>query len=186
MAKNIRIAMCGSQGTGKSTLATSLHEVLSPGFELITYSRPTAAAIKIGYSSARDVPPDEHTQWKFQVEALFEQLRAEKSAKTNLIIDRSVWDYLGYLSWKFPYLRSTEKFELYEKIVTESSNYDYLFFVPFPGGSIEDNGIRLLTPPEPVEVELQRLFDKWNIHHYTLKQKTLKTRLDEVLGIIGA
>lgn len=185
MNKQVKIALCGANSVGKSTLATELHKIISPGFELITWSRPTAAAIKLGYESARDIPNDDQSQWQFQVEALLQQILAQNNQKGSYIIDRSPLDFLAFLYVRLPHIKFTQQAELYERIAVEFTKFDYFFFVPNFGLPPEDNGVRLLSPPDPVEAELKRLFDKYKIEHYTLKNKTLKTRLDEVMRKLG-
>lgn len=181
----IKIALCGPSGSGKTTLAANLNELIGPGFKLINYSRPTAAARLMGYDSARYVPGDDKTQWDFQTECLFEQIRAEKLIKGSFISDRSTLDPLAYLNWKQPWRKNSPEHDLYAKMAVSFCDYDYLFFVPNFGGEVEDNGIRLVVPPEPIEDEFRAIFKKYDLAVYTIKSKTVKSRLDELLSILG-
>lgn len=184
--KPITICLTGAQGVGKSTLARSLYNILGPGFSLIDWSRPTLAATKMGFGSSRDIPNEDIIQWEFQVKALFEQLHAQNSAKGNSIYDRGTYDFLGYLGYKMPWLKGTEKYKLYEDIVLEFGKYDYLFLVPpFNNNSPIDNGVRFLTPTEPVEKEIKQILHQHNINYYNIKATTIKGRLDEILQVLG-
>lgn len=183
--KPIKICFTGSQGVGKSTLAQELHKILGPGFTLIDHSRPTLAARKMGFANSRDIPNDDQIQWDFQVKALFEQLQAQNSAKGNLIIDRGTYDFLGYLNHRMPWIKGTDKHKLYEDIVLEFGEYDYLFFVSPFGDKPIDNGIRFLTPAEPIEKEIKQILHKNNINHHHIKATTIKGRLNEVLQVLG-
>lgn len=184
--KNIKIGFTGSHGVGKTTLARALYDVIKPGIPIIDYSRPTAAAKALGYNSSRDIPQDDKSQWDFQVAAMFEQLRAQNSAGNNsYIIDRTPIDFISYLCYRMPWLKGTEKYELYEKIGLEFTDFDYIFYVPPFGSEIQDNGIRFLSNPEPIGQEILRLMDKNNINYHYIKATTVKGRLDEVLRILG-
>lgn len=180
----MKIALCGANNTGKTTLATELHKVLGVGFNLITYSRPTAAARSLGYESPRDVPDTFNEQWIFQLECLFEQIRAQRKAGNNYIADRSTLDPLAFLNYKLPFTKLTIHHDMYQKFAFEFCDYDHLFFVPNFGGEMEDNGVRLLTPQEPVEAEFAKLFDRLGKSVYTVKSKSVSNRVAEVCEVL--
>lgn len=180
-----RISLCGANSGGKTTLATELHKILGPGFSLLTYSRPTAAARKMGYDSARYVPNDDQTQWNFQCLGLFEQIRAQEQLKDNFISDRSVYDFLAYTNNKMPWLMHSAQHQVYEQMTMEFGDYDFLFFVSNPNDFVPDNGIRLLSPPKPVEDELRRILDNNSVPYHHVRATTLETRIDEVLKVLG-
>lgn len=182
--------MAGSNSGGKTTLARGLHDILGAGWGLVDYSRPTHAAIKMGKMSARDFKDvDMQTQWEFQVEALFEQIRAQNLAKLqykNYVIDRSVFDYLAYLNDKLPSIDNTEHYKLYEKLVIENSkDYTHLFFVENNYNTKpDDNGIRLMDDPVIVGNELLKILKKYNVTYNHIKANTIEDRLFEALSIL--
>lgn len=180
----MKIALMGANNTGKTTLAIELQKIIGNTHGLITYSRPTAAARKLGYNSARDVPDDMDKQFEFQYECLLEQIRAQKQMGKKYIADRSTLDPLAFLNAKLPFLKLTLQHQMYEKLAFEFCDYDFLFFVPGFGGKMEDNGIRLLTPQEPVEAEIKKLLAKVWRPVYTLKTTSLENRVQEVCEIL--
>ncbi len=185
MNKKWTICLSGSNHTGKSTLTKRLSEVLGPNIDCVIHSRPHEAALKLGYESAQKVPNNDEAQWNFQVHALFAQLKAQQSQSNNVqILDRSVWDFLAYTNYKMPWLKGTDKHRLYEQICEEFSEYDFLFYCPNFGEKPVDNGIRLLTPQEPVEEELMKIFRKFNVEYHHVRAVTLETRLEEVLKVL--
>ena len=180
----MKIALMGANNTGKTTLTIELHKIVGNTHGLIAYSRPTAAARRLGYQSARDVPEDVDKQFEFQYECLLEQIRAQKQMGKNYIADRSTLDPLAFLNAKLPFLNLTIQHQMYEKLAFEFCEYDFLFFVPAFGGKMEDNGVRLLTPQEPVEAEFKRLRAKIKKPVYTLKTTSLTNRIQEVCQIL--
>lgn len=174
----------GANNTGKTTLATEIHKILGSRFKLISYSRPTAAARRLGYDSPRDVPIEFDKQFEFQFECLLEQIRAQQDAGNNYIADRSTIDPLAFLNWKMPHIKLSAQHDMYQRLALEFAKYDYLFFVPNFGGTMEDNGVRLLTPQEPVETEFRKLFDKLNSTVYTVKSKSVSNRVAEVCEVL--
>lgn len=180
----MKIALMGANNTGKTTLATELHKILGSSFKLITYSRPTAAARKLGYESAREVPDDVFAQFNFQFECLLEQIRAQEQGGNSYIADRSTIDPLAFLNYKLPFLKLTIQHDMYERMAMEFCKYDYLFYVPAFGKDMEDNGVRLLTPQEPVEAEFTKIIDKWRLPVYTVKAKSVSNRVAEVCEVL--
>ena len=184
-AETRKIALCGASMGGKTTLATELKKIIGPGFSLVNYSRPTAAALKMGFKSAAKIPSDDQTQWDFQVAALCEQIRAQERAGPSYVIDRSVFDFAAYLGYRMPWLKNSAQYDLYMKMAMEFNNYDYLFFVPNPNEVPVDNGMRWTSDPRPVEEELLNILNSNNIDYYHIKSTTIGTRLAEILDILG-
>lgn len=179
-----RYGLCGSVGTGKSSLVKKFAENFGNQYQYVTYSRPTVAATQMGYNSAREIP--NQLQWEFQAKCLVEQLSIQDKTKGNCIFDRCTLDNLAFIHWKLPWLKFTDQFQLYESICVNSAvNYfDKIIYVPHFSLEPEENGIRLMVNPIPIENELLSIFRKYDVEFHELKTVGLNNRYQELLEIL--
>lgn len=180
----MRFSLVGSNGVGKTSLIERFKVDYSRHFDCVTESRPTAAAIKMGYKSARDIPYQQ--QWEFQVESLLQQLKYQDSVGQIAAFDRATIDFLAYTNMKMPWKKHTVEHQLYEKIAVESARnfWDKIILVPHFSLDIEDNFVRLMEDPRPTENEIISILEKHNIEYYRLKTVGLDNRYQELLEIL--
>ncbi len=140
--KRLRVALAGSSGGGKTTLARLMGERW--GQEPVVYSRPTAAARALGFGRPQDVPA-EHMR-RFQEAAYAEQLVAEGTADQDLVIDRSVLDYAAFYLYQTPGAGFDDVY-VHEAVDHALQSYDVVFVVPPPAsGFVVDDGKRHTDP----------------------------------------
>jgi hypothetical protein len=180
----MRFGLSGANFTGKSSLIERFKRDYSPDFDCITESRPTAAARLMGYNSARDIPFDR--QWEFQTEALLQQLKFQDQANWCAAFDRTTIDFLAYTNIKMPWMKYTPQHQLYERIAVESARnfWDKIILVPHFSLDIEDNLVRLMDDPRPVENEIISILEKHDIPYYRLKTVGLENRYQELMEIL--
>lgn len=170
MASFQSIVCAGSSGGGKTTLAAKLQaEILKNDsfVGLISHSRPTAAAVEMGYPSASQIPADK--MGMFQWYALFQQINAERRMESlPFIADRGVLDFLAYAMYQAPTIT-----EDYVKIVkAEAEKYSMIVVVPPNSKGTFDNGIRHLHGVEEVHRYLLQLLDEFALNDRVLHLQT--------------
>ncbi|MCS5696336.1 ATP/GTP-binding protein [Desulfofundulus thermocisternus] len=117
----MRVALTGTHGTGKTTLATELARKL--GLPLITeQARRVARAMGIGH--VRQLVKDKALAWRFQKAVLREQIRAENDCPDGFISDRSTLDCWAY--WAAYGLGNDPEY----RDLCLSRPYDLLVYVP--------------------------------------------------------
>lgn len=163
MAKLRSVVCAGSSGGGKTTLARELHARLPANgdLNLLTWSRPGAAARAMGYEKPSAVPPEQ--MGAFQWYALFTQIQAEQNLQ-RFIADRGVLDFLAYAMYQAPSVN-----EDYAKIARrEAEKYDLIVVVPPNSKGTEDNGIRHLHGVQEVHHHLCEAIDHFGLYEQTI------------------
>jgi hypothetical protein len=171
---------------GKTTLTKLLGDVFS--LPTLTYSRPTAAAKKLGYARASDVP-EEHMA-SFQWLALIEQIAAEKALWEEFegyISDRSVIDYLAYFVEQTKNNISVTNSKAYfDCVQSHVPTYDLIIIVPPLSEQPFDNGMRHVTNPDVVHQNLLKSFNELDVQNkvLVLTTQTPYDRVEEVLTFL--
>ncbi len=132
----MKIAISGTHGVGKTTLAKSLAKKLNlPLIEEVA----RGVAQRYGFKNTEQIKKAENNKrYSFQHEVFYEQV-AEESLKSSFISDRSVFDPLAYCLYygiAIPdnWARMAE---------LQSMSYDFIIYCPIPRYEISDDGFRL-------------------------------------------
>lgn len=175
---NLRIALCGRGGTGKSTLARELSAKLQ--LPLITEGVRSVCGTDFGDMSIRNL--NARDRLHLQIALLQNQLTTERLKPEGFISDRSVWDYYAYTAI---YSDIEHSFYFQRAACFNDPNwYDYLILVPaFNDDPIEDdnfrfNSKRMLNMELDVEDILRQKAD------YVLESKSIIGRVEEVCDLI--
>lgn len=131
----MRLAFCGTQSTGKSTLVKELSKL--PFFE--DYKIFTERS---GYLSSLGIPLNENSTYKGQL--IFTAERASELMQPNFISDRSVIDVVSF-AFESPLMTEEEKYLILSVNLPLIDLYDYIFYTPMEI-PLEDNGIRDTNP----------------------------------------
>lgn len=141
----MRIAFCGSQGTGKSTLVP----LLSKKFNIPVMNKTTQEVMdEFGFKSQDDVLSDPGKTGIYFQTAMIKSRHdffKEKNltGQTNYITDRTPLDSWAYFLVHNSYYATDEQSEHLYKLVKESSEYfDYVFTLSPGLFQVEDNGVR--------------------------------------------
>jgi len=140
----LRIALTGSHGAGKTTLARALAEKLD---KTLIADRARSAALETGVNHVRELREDRQKAMLFQYAVLVRQLAEEaRRPLTGFVSDRSTLDFLAY--WQAYGLPENPA---YEKVCL-NNRYDLLVYVPaeFPP---EEDGFRDPDPAFQREVD---------------------------------
>lgn len=187
MQKPIRkIACSGSHMGGKTTLARLLGGVFH--LPAITYSKPTAAAKRLGYDKASDVLDSD--MLLFQWLGLIEQVSAEKAALEEFegyISDRSVVDYLAYYTKQAEHLTDSNSNKAYFDCVRAyAKDYDLIVIVPPLEQTPTNNGMRHITDPQEIHTSLLYCFEKLQITTklFTVTADNPYDRVEEILNFL--
>lgn len=141
----MKIAISGSHGVGKTTLAKALCEELN--FPMISEVARTVAK-EMGIENTDEIrKADMDLITQFQTRIFYDQLLAESGypdhieGYTDFISDRSIFDCVAYMI-----LYGMDK-QLIDKFISAaalmSSGYSMIVFCPVPEGIISDDGFRL-------------------------------------------
>lgn len=145
----MKIAISGSHGVGKTTLARALSKEL--GLPMISEVAREVAK-KQGFETTEQIWHAFKIQRMiFQLNVYFHQIKAEEDSWRGFIADRSVFDVVAYcIFYDLPlglieYLRSDA--------IQHSRRYDLIVYCPVPGGELEDDGFRLVDKESQIMID---------------------------------
>ena len=144
-----RIAISGTHGVGKTTLAKQLSEILR--LPLLTETAREVIQQYVSDCSYMVCHPDKA---EIQAKILNKQIEKEATHKA-FVSDRSVLDVLAY-SCLYRIFDSPTLHELAKKILlTYSKNYDLIIFCPIPDDDYEipDDGFRLTDKDSQMDID---------------------------------
>lgn len=171
---------------GKTTLARLLGDVFH--LPAITYSKPTAAAKRLGYDKASDV--ENIDMLSFQWLGLIEQISAEKAALEEFegyISDRSVVDYLAYYNKQIKNLADSESTKAYfDCVAAYVKDYDLIVIVPPLTQAPVNNGMRHVNDPHSIHTNLLYCFEKLKVTNklFTITADNPYNRVEEILNFL--
>lgn len=143
-----RIAVCGSHGVGKSSLAKQLSEFL-----LLPRINEVARSVAEGWFKNSDEIRNARLVSKtlFQLNVFYKQI-AEEERHLEFISDRSIFDVVAYSI----YYQLPEKIidMLTEDAVEHSEKYNLIIFCPIPeDGELTADGFRFADRESQVEID---------------------------------
>jgi nicotinamide riboside kinase len=157
-----RIGICGSHGTGKTTLAN----LIAKEFNLTIIQKTMRNMwTEYGISDFEKLPPE--VRKIFQYKAILKQIEVEDKAKKanhNFVTDRTVLDNLVYT--KSASQLSETELNLYEALVKERlKNYTHLIYLP----------IEFVAKPEHLRANLDSQKEVENLFkNYLYEKKVLE------------
>lgn len=178
----MKIALCGSHSTGKTSLAKGLLRALN-GVCLPDMIREEVVPQNL-------FPINEKTPPEGQVWLVAEQWKRERTTPGTLILDKNLLDYLVYVNDSFP----SHVKETILMFVRNNAHYDFIFYLPieFP---MESDGIR--SDDEVFRQEIDRrykkLLDDLGVKYIILpsfigesasKEEAIQKRIDLALSYI--
>lgn len=139
----MRIAFCGTQSTGKSTLVQELYKL--PFFK--DYKIFTERS---GYLSSLGIPLNENSTYKGQL--VFTAERASELMHPKFISDRSAIDVIAF-AFESPIMSEEEKYLIKDINLRLIEEYDYIFYIPMEI-PLEDNGVRDTNPDFREQIDI--------------------------------
>lgn len=167
----MKIALCGSHGVGKTTLAN----LLSKKFSLPILNDIVVDAHKLGFVI------NENTPMETQMWLVGKQLEQEK-INQNFIADKCIFDYYVYAK---ALDMDGDMTSAIKKVALQTANYDYIFYIK-PEFPIVDDGLR------STNIDFQSGVDK--VYENFLKESqidfvylsgSVEERMKRILEIIG-
>jgi nicotinamide riboside kinase len=133
----VKIALSGTESTGKSTLANAVGE--KTGIPVIAeYAREVAK--EMGVEDIRAMAPDQ--AYRFQYRILDQKIEAESKHET-FIADRSTADNAAYyLRWVAPEMPDSINQEYIGRCVEQLKIYDHVVLIPWNSLPVVDDGFR--------------------------------------------
>lgn len=137
MAPSYQIAVVGSHGVGKTTLAVDLAESL--GVDFIPETSRAVAKIR-GIASLEE--PDAYTVGvDFQFQCLAHQIGAERGSR-SFVVDRGLLDYLAYPLALGVFQDRMADLQVYMDLIDRHLDYTHVIYVPISSDVIEPDGFR--------------------------------------------
>lgn len=179
MSKNIRkIGICGSHGTGKTTLAKRLSE--ETGLPLIIeQARIVAEQLNI---NIRDLEPKSREGFLFQYGCLNYQIKEEQARWLGFVSDRTTIDNAAYWTKLYAGLWPARySLRYYEVAFNNVKNYDLIIYVPIEFELVDD-GVRHIGLDMQKEIDIYiRAYLSLNARNYITVSGTTEERLERVL-----
>ena len=136
----MRIGHCGTGGTGKTTLAKALAEVLNLDF------RPSVVRevfAEFGWTEAnqRKATPEEN--WRLQREIFERKIFQDQRFGKDVIMDRTPIDHLAYCLFRCEEALDEQLLrDLEAQAAEEVQKYDLIIYHPIPSWKPKDDGMR--------------------------------------------
>ena len=169
----MKIAIAGSHGTGKSTLAKTLTVRLN--FRYIPDIVREEAAPK-GFVINENTPPE------VQLWLVMRQWELERTTPESWVTDKNLFDYLVYGDIV---LRDETIKKIIREIVKHNAKYDFVFYLPieFP---MELDGLRSsdLGFQKEVDARYRKTLEEFRVKYTTLSG-SVEERINQVLKRLG-
>lgn len=168
----MRIAIIGSHGTGKTTLAKWLTHELK--MNLIPDVVPEA--LRLGFTI------NESSSVESQLWILTTQLELERNTKESWVSEKALWDNYIYGSLM---IKDLEAVHTIKKVVERNVNYDFVFYLPieFP---IFDDGKRSMSIEFQKKIDsMYRYYLDQHLIQYFILTGSLSNRLNQAIAIIN-
>lgn len=180
----MRIAIAGSHGVGKTTLAKALSEKLR--YPRIGEVARTVAAT-MGFETTEQImAADKEQICQYQQKVFYCQLLTEEAYQKDhgcFISDRSIFDVVSYMGL----------YQLEEAFINDfalmagrhSRDYDLIIYCPVPNAGITDDGFRLVDKPSQIAFDaiLKELLETGAQCPVIYLPPTRETWLDKVLQL---
>lgn len=168
----MKIAIVGSHGVGKTTLAKKLSKILQ--FPVI----PDIArkAVSKGFAINETTPPE--TQFWI----LSKQIEYERELKDNFIADKTLFDNIVYPRYIF---RDPHFLKILEDIVFRNAKYDLLLYVPIEI-PLKLDGVRSpdTTFQKKIDSGYLKLLKDWKLIYHEIRGN-IPERVKKSLDIIN-
>jgi len=157
----IKIALCGSQGSGKTTEA----------YELATELKKMGKDVYVLSEVARScpLPINEGVLLESQYWIIGKQLTREQSCKAEILVsDRSLLDPFVYGMRKFP-----EDFaNLFPFVEAYMKTYDYIIYLPANDEYLKEDGLRSTNKEfrDEIDILMKEFVKSFNLKLYTTKE----------------
>lgn len=171
----MRIAITGSQGVGKTTLA-QMFVKKSPQFKLL----PEAArlAVEAGFKL------DKKASLETELWLIGKQIELEQTGGDKWVADRCFIDLVAYIQYLF--WRNDKVMDIVWRLATKRFRmYDLVIYLPAGEFDIEDDGVRLVDKrfQRGIDILIQEILKKRRIKHYKITGNP-KERLVKVQELV--
>lgn len=175
----LRIAVSGSAGTGKSTLARRVAAALGVpyiGEGMREYLERTGVNLhSLGHEGLRDL-----------VRTLWDERREAEAAHPAFVADRSSYDFAAF--WLF--YRFAERDEVTDQFFAETlapGRYDAVFLLPWGGIPLVADGVRNTNPWAQLHFQLvlEGVLQRWGEGVLRLDAAGLEDREARILEHVG-
>jgi deoxyadenosine/deoxycytidine kinase len=183
-----KIGICGSHGTGKTTLANLIAKEFN--FRIIQKTMRNMWE-NYGISDFEKLPPE--VRKIFQYKAILKQIQVEDETNDNFVTDRTVLDNLVYT--ELVSKLSETDLNLYKALVKERlKTYTHLIYIPVEFVATSEHLRANLDSQKEVESLFRNYFyDKKTSEHFGLNDSinfleitgTLEERMQQVREFLG-
>jgi ABC-type dipeptide/oligopeptide/nickel transport system ATPase component len=182
---NYRVGICGSAGTGKSSLGFSLAKILDVPF-LAAKSITIDILNRDGYDHSCGIQVEKFLSQESRQDAIIKRTIAEHKKEQSFVTDRTVVDLAAYAVAELQSSDPKKVSTITDLCHSNVSRYTHLIFCPWGKSPLRSNARRTLNPWYQFiihSIDLA-LLDSWGVAFHILESNDEKKRVSEVINFL--
>ena len=182
---DLKIGICGSGGTGKSSLAHAISQGL--GIEVIESKVITREILtRDGYDYAQGIQVERFLAGIGRQKEILERTIQAEDSMPSFVSDRTIFDLAAYALSETVYDMVSVEY-LLNACKARVATYTHVFFCPW-SPQVMPNGRRTLNPYYQWRIHLliRGILEDWNVRYNALTDELCKSRkqADVAIGIL--
>jgi nicotinamide riboside kinase len=183
--KTMRIAVCGSAGTGKSTIASHIAERFRIPF-LSSRSITSSILKRDGYDYSEGLEVERFLTIDGRQDEILQRTLAREQENECFVTDRPVIDLAAYSIVQLHESDTRKISEVCDTCRRAVSRYTHVFHTKWGVHPIEDNGIRTLNSWYQfiVHASIRAIIQEWGVQSVELESPETHQNVQKAVSVI--